>query len=148
MGFRVYPLASGHTLLGQLVDPTGGSTRWLARLSVWLSTGDLWVSQARAQLPRVSGRSKCTCLTSPSLTLPSTHVLHRSPWSSPQTSCHVGIKEDPGEQAGKSLWDTPGRCPVWDAGQGWDSLVSPPTHPGLSPSAHQVRLLNEPEAPY
>lgn len=36
------------------------------------------VSQARAQLPQVSGRSKCTCLTS-SLTLPSTHVVHRSP---------------------------------------------------------------------
>ena len=42
VGFRAFPSASGHTLLGQLVDPTGGST-W--RLGVpWrlaLCLGDL-----------------------------------------------------------------------------------------------------------
>lgn len=61
----------------------GGSNRW-QHLTAWrsLASGSVHggprLSQARAQLPRVSGRSKCTCLTS-CLTLPSTHIVHRSP---------------------------------------------------------------------
>lgn len=59
----------------QQVAAPDGLARSLASGSVH---GGPRESQARAQLPRVSGRSKCTCLTS-SLTLPSTHVVHQSP---------------------------------------------------------------------